>query len=117
MTYEEIANLQISNIISNASEFKKLAKVCLSISESSTLKDDEIVMWLNAAVSDLVRQEIDVGKNIEDGLIQGAIIMYLKSNFGMLDIKEKELAQKTYINICNNLSLSSKYRLEVDDNV
>lgn len=116
MTYEEIANLQISNIIANTSEFKKLVKQCLSIVESSTLKDDEIVMWINAGISDLVRQGIDVDKNISDGLIQGAIVMYVKSNFGMVDLKEKELAKSTYEKICYNLSLSSDYTLEVDSN-
>ena len=112
MTYEEIANLQISNIIANTSEFKKLVKQCLSIVETATLKDDELVMWINAGISDLIRQGIDVEKNIKDGLIQGAIVMYVKSNFGMVDIKEKELAKQTYNNLCNNLSLSSKYKLE-----
>lgn len=112
MTYEEIANLQISNIITNTSEFKKLVKQCLSIVEIATLKDDEIVMWINAGISDLIRQGIDVEKNIKDGLIQGAIVMYVKSNFGMVDIKEKELAKQTYNNLCNNSSLSSKYKLE-----
>lgn len=116
MTYKEIADLQISNIISNTSEFESLVKQCLSIVRTSTLKDDEIVMWINGAISDLVRQDIDVAKNISDGLIQGAIVMFVKANFGMVDIKEKELAQGTYEKLCNNLSLSSDYRLESDSN-
>lgn len=114
MTFEEIKNLQISNIISNVSEFKALVKQCLSIVESSTVKDDEIVMWINAGVSDLIRQGIDVANNVQDGLVQGAIVMYVKGNFGFVEEKEKQLAQKTYYIICNNLSLSSKYKLEVD---
>lgn len=114
MTFEEVKNLQISNIISNTSEFKALVKQCLSIVSTSTIKDDEIVMWINGAISDLVRQNIDVASNIADGLVQGAIVMFVKGNFGFVDIKEKELAQKTYIQLCNNLSLSQKYLLEVD---
>ena len=114
MTFEEVKDLQISNIISNTSEFKSLVKQCLSIVSTATAKDDEIVMWINAGISDLVRQGIDVAGNIADGLIQGAIVMYAKSNFGFVEVKEKELAQRTYIQICNNLSLSSKYKLEVD---
>lgn len=116
MTYKEIVDLQISNVISNTSEFKNLVKQCLSIVGSATLKDNEIVMWINGAISDLVRQDIDVANNISDGLIQGAIVMFVKSNFGMVDIKEKELAQSTYEKLCNNLSLSLKYRLESDSN-
>lgn len=116
MTYKEIVDLQISNVISNTSEFKNLVKQCLSIAGSATLKDNEIVMWINGAISDLVRQDIDVANNISDGLIQGAIVMFVKSNFGMVDIEEKELAQSTYEKLCNNLSLSLKYRLESDSN-
>lgn len=116
MTYEEIKSLQISNIISNTSEFKALAKQCLSISNSSTLKDEEIVMWIDAAVSDMIRQNINVSDNLSDGLIQGAIVMFVKGTFGMVDIKEKELSMKNYLRLCNNLSLSSKYKLEVDSN-
>ena len=114
MTFEEVKNLQISNIISNTSEFKSLVKQCLSIVSTATAKDDEIVMWINAGISDLVRQGIDVAKNITDGLIQGAIVMYVKGNFGFVEFIENELEQRTYTQICCNLSLSSKYKLEVD---
>lgn len=114
MTFQEVRDLQISNIISNVSEFKSLVKQCLSIVSTATSKDDEIVMWINAGISDMVRQGIDVAHNISDGLVQGAIVMYVKSNFGMTDIKEKENAQKTYMQIVGQLSLSSKYKLEVD---
>lgn len=114
MTFEEVKNLQISNIISNTSEFKSLVKQCLSIVSTATAKDDEIVMWINAGISDMVRQGIDVAGNITDGLIQGAIVMFVKGNFGFVEAKEKELAQETYNRICCNLSLSSKYKLEVD---
>lgn len=110
MTYEEIKDLKTSNILSNSSELKKLAKQCLSIIETATLKDEEIVMWINAGISDLQRQGIDVKNNINDGLIQSAIIMFVKSNFGNTDIKEKELAQRTYNLLCNNLSLSTEYK-------
>ena len=116
MTFEEVKNLQISNIISNSSEMKTLVKQCLSIVDTATAKDNEIVMWIGGAVSDMVRQGINVSANMSDEYVQGAIVMYVKANFGMTDIKEKENAQKSYNQICNNLSLSSKYKLEVDIN-
>jgi len=112
MTYEEIVNLQISNIISNTNEMNTLVKQCLSIVSTATAKDEEISMWIGAAVSDMVRQDIDVVKNISDELIQGAIVMYVKSNFASVDIKEKEQAQKTYIQTVSQLSLSQKYKLK-----
>jgi len=114
MAFQEVKDLQISNIVSNVSEFKSLVKQCLSIVSTATAKDDEIVMWINAGISDMVRQGINVASNITDGLIQGAIVMFVKSNFGFVEAKEKELAQRTYNQICCNLSLSQKYLLEVD---
>lgn len=117
MTYDELKNLQISNIIANTHELQRLVKKCLSIVDTSTIKDEEIVMWIDAASSDMIRQGIDVASNLSDGLVQGTIVMFVKANFGMTDIKEKELAQKTYTNLCGQLSLSSKYKLEVDNDV
>ena len=90
-----------------------LVKQSLSIVSSSTLKDDEIEMWINAGKADLLRQEINV--NQENALVVSAIVMYVKSNFGFVDIKEKELSQKTYNLLCNNLALSSEYKV-VDNN-
>lgn len=112
MTWEEVKNLQISNIIaSGTSEMNTLVKQCLSIVASDDYKDNEIEMLINAGASDLVRQGIDVENNINDGLIQGAIVMYVKANFGMVDIQEKKLAWDRYIQAITNLSLSSQYLL------
>lgn len=116
MTYEEVKELEISNILSNT-DLKELTKQCLSIVDTSTLKNKEIVLLINAAFLDMKRQGIDVENNIEDKLIQAGIVMFVKANFGMCDIKEKELAQERYITLCNNLSLSSDYKAkEVDSN-
>ena len=110
MTWEEVKNLQISNIIAGSpSELNDLVKQSLSIVGSSTLKDDEIQMLINAGASDLIRQGIDVQNNINDGLIQGAIVMYVKANFGMVDINEKKQAWDRYIQTITNLSLSQQY--------
>ena len=114
MTYHEVLRLQISNIISNISEYQNLVKQCLSIAENSNAKDEEIAMWIAAAVEDLVRQDIDVASNIANGLIQGAIVMFVKSNFGMCDISEKKLAKETYQNICINLSLSLSFKIKAE---
>lgn len=116
MTCEEVKNLKISEVLINTN-LKKLTKQCLSIVDTSTLKDDEIILFINAGVLDMKRQDIDSENQIEDDLIQAAIVMYVKANFGMCDVKEKELAQERYIQICNNLSLSSDYKIkEVDSN-
>ena len=94
-------------------ELMSLTKQGLSISESSTMKDDEIKMWIHAGIADLNRQGITI--KLDNALVKSAIVMYVKSNFGNVDIKEKELSQRTYNLLCNNLSLSSEYKV-VDDN-
>lgn len=93
----------------------KLVKQCLSIVETATLKDEEIKMWIQSGIADLVRQGINASEKTEDSLIRSAIVMYVKANFGNVDIKEKELAQRTYSLLCNNLSLSEEYKV-VDGN-
>lgn len=90
-----------------------LAKQCLSIASSATLKDKEIKMWVLSGIEDLKRQDIKV--DLKNSLVQAAIIMFVKYNFGMIDLKDKELAQRTYNSLCSNLSLSSDYKV-VDDN-
>lgn len=96
-------------------ELLKLAKQCLSIVETATLKDEEIKMWIQAGIQDLIRQGINTSEKTKDSLVKSAIVMFVKSNFGNVDIKEKELAQRTYSLLCNNLSLSEEYKV-VDNN-
>ncbi len=93
----------------------RLTKQCLSIVETSTIKDDEIKMLINAGIADLNRQGIKADANISESLVQSAIVMYVKSNFGNVDIKEKELAQRTYSLLCVNLSLSEEYKVVEND--
>lgn len=93
----------------------KLVKQCLSIVETATLKDEEIKMWIHAGIADLIRQGIVASETTEDSLVQSAIVMFVKANFGNVDIKEKELAQRTYSLLCANLGLSEDYK-ESDSN-
>lgn len=94
-------------------ELLKTTKQCLSIIETATLKDKELKMLINAGIADLERQGIVV--NTTNDLVKSAIVMFVKSKFGNVDIREKELAQETYSLLCNNLSLSSDYK-ESDSN-
>ena len=96
-------------------ELLKLVKQCLSIVETATLKDEEIKMLILAGIADLNRQGILVTQDTNDALIKSAIVMYVKGNFGNVDIKEKELAQRTYSNLCANLGLSDDYKVVEDD--
>ena len=94
-------------------ELMMLAKQSLSIVDTSTIKDDEIEMWIRAGKEDLKRQ--DINSELDNPLIKSAIVMFVKANFGNVDIKEKVLSQRTYNLLCNNLGLSSDYKV-VDSN-
>ncbi len=96
-------------------ELLKTVKQCLSIVETATLKDEEIKMLIQAGIADLNRQGIVSSLDTKDSLVKSAIVMFVKANFGNVDIKEKELAQRTYSLLCNNLSLSEDYKV-VDSN-
>lgn len=87
-----------------------LVKECLSIASSSTAKDNEIQMLIDAAELDMARQGINIDG--DNDLVKGCIVMYVKANFGMCSIDEKNLSMACYKNICSNLSLSSAYREE-----
>lgn len=90
-------------------------KQCLSIVATSTFKDAEIRMLIKAGIEDLKRQGINASEDTENELIKSSIIMFVKANFGNVDLKEKELAQKTYSLLCNNLGLSSDYKVVDND--
>ena len=112
MTFEEIRSLQISNIIANSTELLNAVKQCLGIVSTSTAKDIELAILISGAVEDLNRNQINVTDNLSNGLIQSAIVMFVKGNFSLIDERQKELALKSYHQILTNLSLSQKFLLE-----
>ena len=96
----------------NEQELLVITKQCLSIISTATAKDLEIKMLIKAGINDLERQGI---KNQDNELTKSAVVMFVKANFGNVDIKEKELAARTYNLLCSNLGLSENYK-ESDDN-
>ncbi len=95
----------------------RMAKQCLSIIETSTLKDDEIEMLINSAKKDLKRVKIEVEKNIEDELVVNTIMLYVKAHFGDTDIaKRKEYFNRYKANL-RELQFSEEYqKKETDSN-
>lgn len=90
-------------------ELESLVKESLSIVGTSTIKNNEIRLWINAAIEDLSRAGVTAATvSTDNWLIKGAIVMFCKANFGMCSLEEKKLAQSTYSLLCNNLSLSYK---------
>lgn len=93
----------------NIDNLMELVKESLSIYSESTIKDNELELWIRAAVEDLKRVGITAAAvSTDNWLIKGAIVMYCKANFGMCSLDEKKLAQSTYSLLCNNLALSYK---------
>ena len=77
---------------------------------TNTAYDQEVSDLIEAAKLDLRIPQIDELKILEsDPLIQRAIILYCKANFG-LDNKDSEKYQKSYDNLAEKLSLSLFYR-------
>lgn len=93
----------------NIDNLMELVKESLSIYSGSSLKDNEIELWIRAAVEDLQRVGVTAATvSTDNWLVKGAIVMYCKANFGMCSLDEKKLAQSTYSLLCNNLALSYK---------
>ena len=116
MTYEELKSAEISELIAET-DLLKLAKECLSIVDSSTLKDKEITMLIESAISDLERLKIDVKGHIEDNLVKNTIIIYVKAHFGDGDMDKRTEYLKRYKANLRELQFSEEYhKKEVDSN-
>lgn len=77
---------------------------------TNTAYDREVLDLIEAAKLDLKIPQINELKILEnDPLIQRAIILYCKANFG-LDNKDSEKYQKAYDNLVEKLSLSLIYK-------
>lgn len=97
-------------------ELLKLVKECLSIVDSSTLKDKEITMLINSAISDLERLKIDAEGHIEDNLVKNTIIIYVKAHFGDGDVNKRIEYLKRYKANLRELQFSEEYRKKEADN-
>ena len=116
MTYDEIKNLKIDELIAQT-DWLKLAKECLSIVESSTFKYKEIFMLIESAVTDLERVGIDVTNNLNDNLIKNTVMIYVKAHFGDTDINKRTEYLKRYKMNLRDLQFSEEYqKKEVDSN-
>ena len=97
------------------------AKQFLSILPDSTMKDVEIKSLVDAGIAELERSGVntkykyDEANKEYDSLVKTAIMMFVKSNFGNVNIKEKELAAKVFNNLEQSLSLSEGYKKEKSD--
>ena len=104
----------------NEVKLLKLVKECLSIVDSSSLKDKELIMLIRAAEEDLERVNVDVKNNIEKNLVQNTIVIYVKAHFGDGDINKRTEYLKRYKANLRELQFSEEYQKkenkEVDNN-
>ncbi len=98
------------------SDLKALAKQCLGIVKTATLKDEEIEMLINSAKSDMERVDIDVDNNISDSLIINTIMLYVKAHFGDTDINKRKEYLERYTSNIRALKESEEYRQGDDSN-
>lgn len=107
--------MELENLLNPAKQF-------LSIVTTSTSKDDEIKILIESAKLELERCGIDImtnydrNKNTYDSLIKTAILFFVKSHFGNVDLKEKEYSLRTFETLEQSLSLSDDYRKRDDSN-
>lgn len=87
----------------NITSIKALVKECLGIIQSATGKDNEIELLINAAIADMERIDIEI--DLTNSLQKAAIIQYVKGNFGMIDVNEKELCLRSYNLLITSLQL------------
>lgn len=101
--------MDIKKIIQENS-LMNLAKECLSIVETSTLKDKEIYMLVESAILDLDRVDIDVESNIEDGIVKNTIMLYVKAHFGDTETTKRRMYLQRYKSNLRELQFSDKYK-------
>ena len=97
-------------------KLKNLAKQCLGIIKTATLKDNEIEMLIKSAKSDMDRVDIDVENKIDDYLVINTIMLYVKAHYGDTDINRRKEYLDRYVSNIRALKESEEYRKGVDSN-
>ena len=91
---------------------KALAKETLGIVATATAKDNSLEMIINAGINDMARAGVDV--DVDNKLVQNALMTYVKANFGISNPTDKEKFLQAYQLYLAELSLSEGYK-EVTD--
>lgn len=87
---------------------KSLAKETLGIVSTATAKDNSLTMIINAGIDDMTRAGVDV--DLDNELVQNALMTYVKANFGISNPSDKERFLQAYQLILAELSLSEGYK-------
>lgn len=111
MSYKEIKELEIDKMIKEFN-YLALAKECLGIVETSTLKDQEISMLIESALEDLARVNIDIKTHIKDNLLKNTVMIYVKAHYGDTDINKRNEYLKRYKMNLRELMFSVEYQIK-----
>lgn len=114
MTFDQIRRLRIDEVIAQT-DWLKLAKECVGIVETSTLKDKELYMLIESAIEDLERVDVDVQNNTDSNLIKDTVMLYVKAHFGDTDINKRKEYLKWYKTKMRELMNSQKYLKKEDE--
>lgn len=87
-----------------------LAKETLGIVATATAKDNSLEMIISAGIDDMQRAGIDI--DLDNKLIQNALMTYVKANFGISNPQDKERFLQAYQLYLAELSLSENYKEE-----
>lgn len=91
-------------------DLKALAKETLGIVATATAKDTSLEMIINAGINDMTRAGVDV--DLDNKLVQNALMTYVKANFGISNPSDKERFLEAYQLFLAELSLSEGYKNE-----
>lgn len=89
-------------------DLKALAKETLGIVATATAKDNSLEMIINAGINDMTRAGVDV--DLDNKLVQNALMTYVKANFGISNPTDKERFLEAYQLFLAELSLSEGYK-------
>lgn len=90
-----------------------LAKETLGIVSTATAKDESLKMIIKAGANDMTRAGVDV--DLDNQLVQNALMTYVKANFGISNPSDKEKFMQSYQLFLAELSLSDGYKEEIID--
>lgn len=92
----------------NMTNLLLLAKETLGIVSTATAKDSSLEMIISAGIDDMTRAGVNV--DLDNKLVQNALMTYVKANFGISNPTEKQRFLEAYQLFLAELSLSENYK-------
>lgn len=94
--------------MTNIEDLLALAKETLGIVSTAIAKDSSLEMIIQAGINDMTRAGVNV--DLDDKLVQNALMTYVKANFGISNPLDKQRFLDAYQLFLAELSLSEDYK-------